>query len=622
MSKRDTTDDDHGEDNGGESSSSHPSTGAPSVVGPPKPKKQKVLKFEQLYTEHLPNAEMYEKSYMHRDIVTHLAVSKTDFVITASVDGHVKFWKKQPEGIEFVKHYRAHLGPICGLAISADGLLMATISLDQQLKVYDVINFDMINIIKLSYIPSTCAWIHKASAKSILAVAEKVEPVIHLYDGAGDNKPLHSLKIHKHPIKIVKYNDVYHTVVSVDSAGMIEYWSAEPEYGHPSEVSFESKLDTDLFIFAKNKTVPLSLSFSPNGKLFATMGKDRQVRVFHFLTGKLYRTYNESLQILTEQQKDEESFYKLEPIDFGRRMAVEKEIDSTLVADSPATPAPSVLFDESSNFIIYPTLIGIKIVNIVTNKVTKVLGKVENNTRFLALALYQGKNEGDVYMETRKRDATYDPTLFCSAFKKQRFYMFTRREPTDVEGENIVETGRDVFNEKPSKDEHLALSQPASRALGKGAIIHTTMGDIHIKLFPDETPKTIENFTTHSRNGYYNGIIFHRVIQGFMIQTGDPLGDGTGGTSIWGHDFEDEFHRSLKHDRPGTVSMANAGPGTNGSQFFITTVAVGRLDNKHTVFGRVIKGMDVVHAIEHLKTDKLDRPYDPPKIINIKIFTE
>jgi peptidylprolyl isomerase domain and WD repeat-containing protein 1 len=141
-------------------------------------------------------------------------------------------------------------------------------------------------------------------------------------------------------------------------------------------------------------------------------------------------------------------------------------------------------------------------------------------------------------------------------------------------------------------------------------------------LFPDETPKTIENFTTHSRNGYYNGIIFHRVIQGFMIQTGDPLGDGTGGTSIWGHDFEgnlfsflfililfyfiffvccfcffvinlwvDEFHRSLKHDRPGTVSMANAGPGTNGSQFFITTMSVGRLDNKHTVFGRVIKGI-------------------------------
>jgi len=185
-----------------------------------------------------------------------------------------------------------------------------------------------------------------------------------------------------------------------------------------------------------------------------------------------------------------------------------------------------------------------------------------------------------------------------------------------------LETGRDVFNEKPSKDENLSVQHTSSRLLGKGAIIHTTMGDIHIKLFPEETPKTTENFTTHSRNGYYNGLIFHRVIKGFMIQTGDPLGDGTGGTSIWGHDFEDEFHRSLRHDRPGTVSMANAGPSTNGSQFFISTVALGRLDNKHTVFGRVIKGMDVVHAIENVKTDKTDKPYDPPKIINIKIFTE
>jgi len=323
-----------------------------------------------------------------------------------------------------------------------------------------------------------------------------------------------------------------------------------------------------------------------------------------------------------QQQKEEESFYKLEPIDFGRRMAFEKELDAALVAENPAVPAPSVVFDESNNFIIYPTLIGIKIINIVTNKLVKILGKVENTTRFLSLALYQGKNEGDVYMDTKKNNATYDPTLFCTAFKKQRFYMFTRREPQDPEEGNVLETGRDVFNEKPSRDEHLALQAPSTRLLGKGAIIHTTLGDVHIKLFPEETPKTAENFTTHSRNGYYNGLIFHRVIKSFMIQTGDPLGDGTGGTSIWGHDFEDEFHRSLRHDRPGTVSMANAGPNTNGSQFFITTKAVGRLDNKHTVFGRVVKGMDVVHAIENVKVDKTDKPYDPPKIINIKILTE
>lgn len=134
-----------------------------------------------------------------------------------------------------------------------------------------------------------------------------------------------------------------------------------------------------------------------------------------------------------------------------------------------------------------------------------------------------------------------------------------------------METGRDVFNEKPSESAKSAGQALPSSRLARSAIIHTTVGDIFIKLFPTECPKTVENFTVHCKNGYYNGHLFHRVIKGaniffifrnnagFMIQTGDPLGDGTGGESIWGHDFEDEFHRSLRHDRPFTVSMANAG---------------------------------------------------------------
>lgn len=140
--------------------------------------------------------------------------------------------------------------------------------------------------------------------------------------------------------------------------------------------------------------------------------------------------------------------------------------------------------------------------------------------------------------------------------------------------------------------------------------------------FKKRSPKTVENFSVHSRNGYYNGCLFHRVIRGFMIQTGDPEGDGTGGTSIWGREFEDEFHRTLRHDRPFVVSMANAGPNTNGSQFFITTVPCPSLDNKHTVFGRVTKGTEVVQAIEKVRTDKDDKPYEDIKIISIKINFE
>ncbi len=126
------------------------------------------------------------------------------------------------------------------------------------------------------------------------------------------------------------------------------------------------------------------------------------------------------------------------------------------------------------------------------------------------------------------------------------------------------------------------------------ALIHTDKGDIKIQLFADKTPKTVNNFVFLARQGFYDGTIFHRVIKDFMTQGGDPTGTGRGGP---GYDFADEFHPSLKHDKPGILSMANAGPNTNGSQFFITHVPTPWLDRKHSVFGEVISGMDVVLSI-------------------------
>ena len=151
------------------------------------------------------------------------------------------------------------------------------------------------------------------------------------------------------------------------------------------------------------------------------------------------------------------------------------------------------------------------------------------------------------------------------------------------------------------------------------AVLHTTAGDIHLRLFPDLVPRTVENFVGLARKGYYDGVIFHRVIKKFMVQTGDPLGDGTGGESLWGGTFADEFVPQLRHDRPYTVSMANAGPNTNGSQFFITTVPTPWLDNKHTVFGRATGGLDVVHQIEHARADKHDKPFDDIQIFSISL---
>ena len=129
----------------------------------------------------------------------------------------------------------------------------------------------------------------------------------------------------------------------------------------------------------------------------------------------------------------------------------------------------------------------------------------------------------------------------------------------------------------------------------KVATIETNKGTISVELFDDKTPKTFANFEKLVGDNFYDGLKFHRVIADFMIQTGCPKGDGTGGP---GYNFEDEFHADLKHDGPGILSMANAGPNTNGSQFFITHVATRWLDGKHSVFGRVIEGQDIVDAIE------------------------
>lgn len=127
--------------------------------------------------------------------------------------------------------------------------------------------------------------------------------------------------------------------------------------------------------------------------------------------------------------------------------------------------------------------------------------------------------------------------------------------------------------------------------------IHTDKGNIELEVYPDKAPKTVQNFATLAKKGFYNGITFHRVISDFMIQGGDPTGTGSGGESIYGGRFEDEIDPSLKFDGPGVLAMANAGPNTNTSQFFITHVATPWLDGKHTIFGKVTKGMDVVNSI-------------------------
>jgi peptidyl-prolyl cis-trans isomerase A (cyclophilin A) len=144
----------------------------------------------------------------------------------------------------------------------------------------------------------------------------------------------------------------------------------------------------------------------------------------------------------------------------------------------------------------------------------------------------------------------------------------------------------------------------------------TSMGSFRLELFEDKAPKTTENFITLTTSGFYNGLIFHRIIDDFMIQGGCPQRTGTGGP---GYTIADEFHPQLKHDSPGILSMANAGPNTGGSQFFITLVPTHWLDGRHAVFGKVVEGMDVVSAIGKVQTGPQDRPIEDVVIEEISI---
>ncbi|MBN2825416.1 MAG: peptidylprolyl isomerase [Campylobacterales bacterium] len=153
-------------------------------------------------------------------------------------------------------------------------------------------------------------------------------------------------------------------------------------------------------------------------------------------------------------------------------------------------------------------------------------------------------------------------------------------------------------------------------------VFETNVGKIELKMLPKIAPKAVENFTTHVKNGYYNGLIFHRVINGFMIQGGDPTGTGRGGESIWQKPFEDEFAPNVVFDKPMILAMANAGRNTNGSQFFITLAPTPHLNGMHTIFGEVVAGQEIVKKIGEVTTNgsqRGDRPLFDQKIIKAYI---
>jgi peptidylprolyl isomerase domain and WD repeat-containing protein 1 len=376
-------------------------------------------------------------------------------------------------------------------------------------------------MLPLQSTPRSICWVHKRGASiPLLAVAEEEGHVINIYDGRGDTQtPVDSISaLHKSPIIIMAYNGAYDCVVSADENGMVEYWRPEGAHEKPDNV-FQYKSSTNLFEFKKAKSLPSSITISPSGQTFATFSfPDRKVRIFDFPTGKLYRTYDESILTLTEMQQAGTALQKLEDVEFGRRLAVEREMENPALQNKI-----NVIFDESGHFILYGSLLGTKVINTLTNRVVKVYGRDEP-FRALKLALYQGQPQkkgvvtaqmaasaNPLLQEAEERD----PMLVSTGCGKVRFYIFTNDE-------EISKSTRDVQNEKPRLLGSRQQVEAKAAETGTAAIIHTTYGDIHLRLFPEAAPKAVENFVTHSKNGYYNNTIFHRVIRKFMIQVCGP----------------------------------------------------------------------------------------------------
>lgn len=563
----------------------------------------------------------------------------TDFILTGSKDGILKFWKKTQSNIEFVKTYKVFLNRITRIITSLDGSLACVTSDGNEVTFFDVTSFDLVHRFYLSFCPGTLTFVNtKMYSSPILAVSCRKNHVIQLFqcdqvklNDEGDPfiLPYTTIELHKKTVLHIEYNQKYECCLSIDQRSFIEYWNTEDQE-MPDCVNFISKYDTDLYQFFIDETKVICLKISLNGENFATLDSKSKIRIFDFCSGKNLFTLDESIFYYESEQMRDNSNFRIDPFEFGLRVAMEKdalvEIRSNLYIYNSI-----IVWDESSNFVIYPTMIGIKILNIVTETVNRVIGTAESNLRILNFALFQGipmevgesihtKIDGLIYgkykcMEQKEED----PCFITTSLQSERFHLFTSREPMDLDMKTSLNVGRDILNERTTFLSNKMQTQTNFRNFGKKAILHTSFGDIHFKLFGLEAPKTVENFTALAERGYYNGLTFHRCMKNFMIQTGDPRGDGTGGESFWGTDFKDEFHKTLKHDRPGTISMANAGPNTNGSQFFITIIPTPWLDNKHTIFGRVIKGLNYCIKISKVKTNKLDKPQNDIKLLNITI---
>ena len=511
----------------------------------------------------VPTTVHYRISYMHRQVVTKVVTSlKHGYVITASDDGIVKFWKRQPADsssestcLEFVKSFTAHIGSVLALAVSHDGGdTAASFGEDNCIKLYDVSAFDVTGMIKAKDGTSFgCHASFVGQDQSLLAISTDANSILLYSTITLSPDPIKTIQLHASPITAMAYNSKYKCMISADLKGILEVWDCTIEkVGSPptreNGIAYSSKIDTQLYELMRKKTFCIALAVSPTGTHFCVLAHDLKVRLYNHATCNIVVTYDERPKIYDATFSN----YGMDTIDYGRRAAVERELaqETTLTGGvtttdvlTPSHQLLNLTFDPSGKFLLIPTCVGIKVIEWESNKLVTIIGKKDaSSLRFVTVCLCSGDAKMDRQMQLARsggssaamdheKVAKSDALLVALAFRKKRLYVFSHDDPLEQDDvdEDVI-TRRDVLNEPPDAEDRLVMDSASSQAqkMGSEAILRTTMGDIHIKLFTQEVPRTIENFCGHAKSGYYDSVIFHRVIKGFMIQTGDPLGDGTG----------------------------------------------------------------------------------------------
>ena len=522
-------------------------------------------------------------------------------------DGHVKFWKKMQRGVEFVKHFHAHVGPIADVAASFDGLWLATTGDDGAAKLYDVHAFDMACILRTKrdaaepYVPGAACWLQTAAAPTprvALAAADEAAP-IRVY-AAPTFALVAKLRVHASPVVALCPLPPLGLVVSADARGVLECWrcadgprrgddgkgaavSEVPAEAPGDAVAYRSKLDTDLYALAKARAGPCRISASSDGARFAVTASDATIRIFETRTGRCLRLLDESAAAIDARRgawllrrararrrtrpttrttpvpcpspprrrrparrrrrrrrrspRDAalRALVALDDLSYGRRSAAEREIQAQAGRRSFLARWNAV-FDETGHYLLYGSIVGVCVYALDAGRVVAVLGAADEAERFGCLALFEGAAKLDAQMEQARRqvadspqqgsltmgaeqsrEGVSDPTCFASSFRRKRFYLLSRHAPDAPDA-------RDVQNELPTADElgrRAAASRPA--LLGVEATLRTTMGDVRFRLFGNECPKTVENFCAHARDGYYDGLIFHRVLNRAQIEFRDTL---------------------------------------------------------------------------------------------------